>query len=335
VDIESSSHVILQGQQILCTASCTAPLVKVNGGGSNIIIGNNFLVSGSVSGGALSVIGSSQNSITSNVATGPVTWGTNVFSFTSTSLNNVISSNVISGTATNGILIDSSSTGQIGLETDNIIGSGPTGTLTNLLNDASRNGTTIAPNLQVGAAGDPSSGILTLNAYKAPAGQTYCLQVDQNGSVTNTGGPCGAGGGGGSVTSFSAPSVSWPTWLVPTVTSSTTTPQLTVAASAIPNSALASPWTSFTFSTNTTSVAAGTCVAQTGVTVSGAATTSTFTQPNPTTTLSGVTGWGSGGTLRIQIEPPTSNTFNYDICNDDPGAAHTPGSSVTWRAAWF
>jgi len=38
------------------------------------------------------------------------------------------------------------------------------------------------------------------------------------------------------VTSFSAPSVSWPTWLVPTVTTSTTTPSLTVAASTIPAS---------------------------------------------------------------------------------------------------
>jgi hypothetical protein len=204
--------------------------------------------------------------------------------------------------------------------------------------------TTQAPNLQVGVTGDPSSGLLTLNAYKAPSGQNYCLQIDQNGSVTNTGGPCGAGGGGGSVTSFSAPSVSWPTWLVPTVTSSTTTPQLTVAASAIPNSALASPWTSFTFTTGTTSIAAGTCTAQTPITsgnvvsgsVTGIATTSTLIPPHPASgTLSGVTGWGSGGTLRIQIEPPTSNTFNYDICNDDPGAAHTPGSAVTWRAAWF
>jgi hypothetical protein len=92
---------------------------------------------------------------------------------------------------------------------------------------------------------------------------------------------------------------------------------------------------SYTITTNTTSVAAGTCTAQTGVTVTGMATSSTVTQPNPTTTISGVSGWGSGGSLRIQIEPPTANTFNYDICNDDPGAAHTPGSSVTWRGSWF
>ena len=39
------------------------------------------------------------------------------------------------------------------------------------------------------------------------------------------------------VTSFSAPSASWPSWLTPTVTNSTTTPSLAVAAGAIPYSA--------------------------------------------------------------------------------------------------
>jgi hypothetical protein len=67
----------------------------------------------------------------------------------------------------------------------------------------------------------------------------YCLQVDSSGFITNTGSACGSGSGAGTVTSFSAPSASWPSWLVPAVTSSTTTPSLTVAASAIPNAALA------------------------------------------------------------------------------------------------
>jgi hypothetical protein len=44
----------------------------------------------------------------------------------------------------------------------------------------------------------------------------------------------GGGGGSGTVTNFAAPSSSWPTWLVPTVTNSTTTPGLTVAAGIIP-----------------------------------------------------------------------------------------------------
>lgn len=44
---------------------------------------------------------------------------------------------------------------------------------------------------------------------------------------------------GGSVTMFTAPAGSWPSWLVPTVTNASSTPNLAVAASAIPNSALA------------------------------------------------------------------------------------------------
>src|ERR1700744_6113753 len=44
-------------------------------------------------------------------------------------------------------------------------------------------------------------------------------------------------GGSGSVTNFSAPSGSWPAWLVPTVTNATTTPSITVAASPIPYTA--------------------------------------------------------------------------------------------------
>jgi hypothetical protein len=49
----------------------------------------------------------------------------------------------------------------------------------------------------------------------------------------------GCGAGTGSVTDFLAPAISWPSWLVPTVTLATTTPTLGVAAGPIPNSALA------------------------------------------------------------------------------------------------
>lgn len=50
---------------------------------------------------------------------------------------------------------------------------------------------------------------------------------------TSTNGACS-----GSIVSFAAPSGSWPTWLVPTVTNPTTAPSLAVAAGPIPNSAL-------------------------------------------------------------------------------------------------
>jgi hypothetical protein len=66
----------------------------------------------------------------------------------------------------------------------------------------------------------------------ATAGTTRFLREDSTWAVP-------AGGGGGTVNSFAAPSGSWPTWLVPTVTNSTTTPSLAVAASAIPATAIA------------------------------------------------------------------------------------------------
>src|SRR6185312_874990 len=64
-------------------------------------------------------------------------------------------------------------------------------------------------------------------------------------SLTLTWG-CSSGGGGGvgTVTDFSAATINWPTWLTPSVSNPTTTPSLGVAASAIPNSALANQSTS-------------------------------------------------------------------------------------------
>lgn len=69
-------------------------------------------------------------------------------------------------------------------------------------------------------------------------GSTGALAVYVNGAWN-----CnqGAGVGSGTVTGFLAPSASWPSWLVPTVTNASTVPDLTVAASAIPNAALQNP----------------------------------------------------------------------------------------------
>ena len=53
----------------------------------------------------------------------------------------------------------------------------------------------------------------------------------------NGAGGCTTPAGAGTVTSFAAPSASWPSWLVPTVATATTTPSLSVAASAIPYTA--------------------------------------------------------------------------------------------------
>jgi hypothetical protein len=57
--------------------------------------------------------------------------------------------------------------------------------------------------------------------------------------ITSTGNACSAAG---TVTTFTAPSGSWPTWLIPTVTNSTTTPNLAVATASTPaNEVVASP----------------------------------------------------------------------------------------------
>jgi hypothetical protein len=66
----------------------------------------------------------------------------------------------------------------------------------------------------------------------ATAGSTRYLREDGTWVV-----PPGGSGGSGTVTSVAAGV--WPSWLTPTVTSATTTPSIAVAASAIPNAALA------------------------------------------------------------------------------------------------
>ena len=88
-----------------------------------------------------------------------------------------------------------------------------------------------------------------------------CLQINSAGLISNTGAACGSGGGGGSVSSFAAPSGSWPTWLVPTVTNAGSTPSLAVAASSTGsgNVVLAS---GPTFTGNTTTFANGAAAEQ-------------------------------------------------------------------------
>jgi hypothetical protein len=74
----------------------------------------------------------------------------------------------------------------------------------------------------VGAVPDPG----------ATAGATRYLREDGTWDV-----PPGGGGGSGTVTSVATGT--WPAWLTPSVTNATTTPSIAVAASPIPNSALA------------------------------------------------------------------------------------------------
>lgn len=97
-----------------------------------------------------------------------------------------------------------------------------------------------APDLSGGDLGSiPYQSASGVTAFLAGNTTTSNLVLCEQGNGTVAAAPtwC-AGGGGGGVSSFSAPSASWPSWLVPTVTNPTTTPSLTVSASAIPNSAL-------------------------------------------------------------------------------------------------
>jgi hypothetical protein len=68
---------------------------------------------------------------------------------------------------------------------------------------------------------------LTDTGAAASSGNS-CLQINSAGLISNTGSACGSGGG--TISSFAAPSGSWPSWLTPTVTNATSAPSLAVAA---------------------------------------------------------------------------------------------------------
>lgn len=91
--------------------------------------------------------------------------------------------------------------------------------------------------LSTGTGCPSGAGVTSING--TPGDFTFSFS---SGAGSCSGTTCtftGSSSGGGSVTNFIANSGSWPTWLVPSVASSTTIPTLSVAASAIPNSALA------------------------------------------------------------------------------------------------
>jgi hypothetical protein len=84
----------------------------------------------------------------------------------------------------------------------------------------------------------------TTQSWQLTSGST--TYAGSSPSCTYTFGPNGANASGpgctsfGTVTNFAASAGSWPSWLVPSVTNSSSAPSLSVTASAIPNSALAS-----------------------------------------------------------------------------------------------
>lgn len=124
----------------------------------------------------------------------------------------------------------------------------------------------------------PVAGVSSING--TPGAFTFSFSAGAGSCTTTTCTFTGSGSGGGSVTNFIANTSDWPTWLVPTVTTSSTTPTLLVAASAIPNSALANAATTVNTQTCTlgssctVTAAAGTL---TGSTLAAGVTTSSLT----------------------------------------------------------
>jgi hypothetical protein len=169
------------------------------------------------------------------------------------------------------------------------------------------------------------------------------------------------GGGGGPctpncVTSFSAPPGSWPSWLVPTVTNSTTTPSLAVAASTIPNSALTNNSTTvqgqscvlggsctvFTGQTNSTNMSSQTGVNLVNSTANAIGLVSSVSNPATNqarieitgvlTTAAGGTGTNTGLTV-LNASNLTSGTVNNarlnQMTNSAQGIGQCDGTTIT------
>jgi hypothetical protein len=140
IDIEASNHVKIIGQQLYYPAG-TGVGIYTNGGGSIEVLGNDFGVG---SGSAVSFNDTGASIISSNIANSIT--ATNIISLVGSQAN-VISDNVLNGTATNGIYLDSASTVIVGLET-NQIGFLSLGSVTNRINDnTSPINATIVPSL--------------------------------------------------------------------------------------------------------------------------------------------------------------------------------------------
>jgi len=86
----------------------------------------------------------------------------------------------------------------------------------------------------LGSVSPTFTGTVTVNsapAYSVRIGPLGTMAASWNFDTTTAASACASiGCASGGLTSFAAPSGSWPTWLVPTVTNSTSTPSLAVAA---------------------------------------------------------------------------------------------------------
>jgi hypothetical protein len=183
-----------------------------------------------------------------------------------------------------------------------------------------------AANMSGGALGSvPYQSATNVSSFVAPNTTTSNLFLCEQGTGVVGAAPTWCSGSG-SVSSFSAPSGSWPTWLVPTVTNSTTNPSLAVAASAIPNSALANAsttvnGTSCTLgSTCTVAAAAGTL---TGSTLAAGVTGSSLTSVGTITT-----GVWQGSPIANSWLANNYTTVNGQVCTLGGSCVITTGSTA-------
>lgn len=127
------------------------------------------------------------------------------------------------------------------------------------------------------------------------------------GTVTYTNVCSNTSPGVGTVTSFAAPAASWPTWLVPTVTNATTTPSLTVAASGIPLSGLATQAVDTVVANASGLSAAPTAVALPTTGTNGCAGATQALTYNNSTHAFGCNTISAGGTVTTTGTPASGN----------------------------
>lgn len=143
---------------------------------------------------------------------------------------------------------------------------------------------------------------------------------------------CQTVSGTGTVTDFIASAGSWPSWLVPNVTNSTTTPTLSVSASAIPNSALASA--SITINSQTCTLGSSCTVSSSLTWANSEGPAGTLNGVNETFTLNHPP---SAGTLRLILNGLTLREgagFDYTLSGDTITMAYAPKSGDNF-IAWY
>lgn len=131
VDIEHSSHVQVQNGQFFSNSSGVD--VFANASGSLNISNNDFGTNGN---SAVQFVGVGASGISNNRANSLSVSGGSFISLTASTKDTVIVGNNLNGTATNGILIDCTSTANLGV---NQIGDPGFGTVTNIVNDSCNN----------------------------------------------------------------------------------------------------------------------------------------------------------------------------------------------------